>query len=290
MKLLYFSSLTTHTRYLFQAQEMDDEIKGDGNSVNYKYRMHDPRLGRFFSVDPLFKDFPSNSSYAFSENNVIHAVELEGLEKVERYKPTVVTKPVFSKTTISCMPSGQSKPLCVATEDLKTYGTIASVSGAVVSIAGIICNAIPTPQTQAAGKLLVPAGETLDGMGTAMTLTALAIEKDGTGFVKEFGLGAASSLAGGVVDGLFDAGKINVEDVQTMNVLIKTEEPLIGELMSSNKSNPKKSNPSNSKSTIGKPKKNPIESSPMYKWVKSFQNDKSDSKSISSSKTKKQDK
>jgi hypothetical protein len=71
---------------------MDDEIKGDGNSVNYKFRMHDPRIGRFFSVDPLFKDFPSNSSYAFSENNVIHAVELEGLEKVHVYNKWMDSK------------------------------------------------------------------------------------------------------------------------------------------------------------------------------------------------------
>jgi RHS repeat-associated protein len=86
------NNFITHTRYLFQAQEMDDEIKGEGNSVNYKYRMHDPRLGRFFSVDPLFKDFPSNSSYAFSENNVIHAVELEGLEKVHVYNKWMDSK------------------------------------------------------------------------------------------------------------------------------------------------------------------------------------------------------
>src|SRR5690554_1270559 len=68
-------------RYGFQGQEMDDEIKGEGNSVNYKYRMHDPRVGRFFAVDPLAKDYPHNSPYAFSENVVIDHVELEGLEK-----------------------------------------------------------------------------------------------------------------------------------------------------------------------------------------------------------------
>jgi len=68
-------------RYGLQGQEKDDEVKGAGNSVNYTYRMHDPRLGRFFAVDPLLKDYPWNSPYAFSENNVIHAVELEGLEK-----------------------------------------------------------------------------------------------------------------------------------------------------------------------------------------------------------------
>ncbi len=77
------NNFTTHTRYLFQAQEMDNEIKGDGNSVNYKYRMHDPRLGRFFAVDPLAAKYPHNSPYAFSENDVIAHVELEGLEKAE---------------------------------------------------------------------------------------------------------------------------------------------------------------------------------------------------------------
>ena len=72
-------------RFGFQGQEMDDEIKGEGNSVNYKYRMHDPRLGRFFAVDPLAAEYPHNSPYAFSENVVINALELEGLEKVYVY-------------------------------------------------------------------------------------------------------------------------------------------------------------------------------------------------------------
>ena len=68
-------------RYGFQGQEKDDEVKGEGNSINYKYRMHDPRIGRFFAVDPLAASYPHNSPYAFSENVVINAIELEGLEK-----------------------------------------------------------------------------------------------------------------------------------------------------------------------------------------------------------------
>ena len=68
-------------RYTFQGQESDDEVKGAGNSVNYKYRMHDPRVGRFFAVDPLASKYPHNSPYAFSENVLINAVELEGLER-----------------------------------------------------------------------------------------------------------------------------------------------------------------------------------------------------------------
>jgi len=67
-------------RYGFQGQEKDDEVKGAGNSINYKYRMHDPRLGRFFAVDPLAPKYPQWGPYNFSGNRVIDAVELEGLE------------------------------------------------------------------------------------------------------------------------------------------------------------------------------------------------------------------
>jgi len=70
-------------RYGFQGQELDNEIKGEGNSLNYKFRMHDPRVGRFFATDPLDYKFPWNSPYAFSENKLIHAIELEGLEAWE---------------------------------------------------------------------------------------------------------------------------------------------------------------------------------------------------------------
>ncbi|OEJ99382.1 hypothetical protein A8C32_09485 [Flavivirga aquatica] len=42
--------------------------------------MHDPRVGRFFAVDPLAPEYPHNSPYAFSENRVIDRIEREGLE------------------------------------------------------------------------------------------------------------------------------------------------------------------------------------------------------------------
>jgi RHS repeat-associated protein len=70
-------------RYGFQGQEKDDELKGEGNSLNYTFRMHDPRIGRFFARDPLAKKYPFYSPYAFSGNRVIDMVELEGLEPAE---------------------------------------------------------------------------------------------------------------------------------------------------------------------------------------------------------------
>tara|TARA_B110000967_G_C18870439_1_gene555101 strand:- start:736 stop:1632 length:897 start_codon:yes stop_codon:yes gene_type:complete len=64
----------------FQGQEGDDEVSGQGNSYVFKYRIHDPRLGRFLSVDPLGSSYPWNSPYAFAENRVIDGVDLEGAE------------------------------------------------------------------------------------------------------------------------------------------------------------------------------------------------------------------
>ncbi len=68
-------------RYGFQGQEKDDEIKGEGNSINYKFRMHDPRLGRFFAVDPLAVISSGDSPYMFAGNSPIFMVDVEGLYK-----------------------------------------------------------------------------------------------------------------------------------------------------------------------------------------------------------------
>ena len=69
-------------RYFFNGQEVDNEVLGEGALHAFEYRMHDTRIGRFWSVDPLAGKFPWNSVYAFAENSPIGYLELEGLEKV----------------------------------------------------------------------------------------------------------------------------------------------------------------------------------------------------------------
>jgi hypothetical protein len=49
---------------------------------SFKWRNHDPAIGRFFNIDPLAEKYVYNSPYAFSENHVTSHIELEGLEKV----------------------------------------------------------------------------------------------------------------------------------------------------------------------------------------------------------------
>jgi len=86
-------SASTRYRYGFQNQEEDPELWG--GAVSFKYRLEDPRLGRFFSVDPLAASYPWNSPYAFSENRVLDAIELEGLECFFLFEtPPIIVRPV----------------------------------------------------------------------------------------------------------------------------------------------------------------------------------------------------
>jgi RHS repeat-associated protein len=79
-------------RFTFQGQEKDNEIHDvDGSMLAFEYRMHDARVGRFLSIDPLAAKYPWNAPYAFAENKVIQFIELEGLEAATNklsFRPT----------------------------------------------------------------------------------------------------------------------------------------------------------------------------------------------------------
>jgi RHS repeat-associated protein len=67
-------------RYGYQGSEMDDELKGDGNSYTTEYRQLDPRLGRWLSIDPKASSFPWQSPYCSMDNNPIFLNDKLGLE------------------------------------------------------------------------------------------------------------------------------------------------------------------------------------------------------------------
>lgn len=65
-------------KFTFQGQEQITDYNLEWSQ--FKWRNHDPAIGRFFNVDPLAEDYDYNSPYNFSENRVVDGVELEGLE------------------------------------------------------------------------------------------------------------------------------------------------------------------------------------------------------------------
>ncbi len=71
-------------RYGFNGKESDNEVKGIGNIQDYGMRIYDPGLGKFLSVDPLSKEFPWNSTYAFAENDVVRSIDLDGTKRMSQ--------------------------------------------------------------------------------------------------------------------------------------------------------------------------------------------------------------
>lgn len=65
----------TYKNYKYQGQELQET-----GFYSFKWRNYMPDVGRFFNIDPLAEKYTHNSTYAFSENRVIDARELEGLE------------------------------------------------------------------------------------------------------------------------------------------------------------------------------------------------------------------
>jgi RHS repeat-associated protein len=77
----YSRENSLNNRWKFQGQEHIDELGVNWDS--FKWRNHQPEIGRFFNVDPLSEKYVYNSPYAFSENKVTGHVELEGLESAK---------------------------------------------------------------------------------------------------------------------------------------------------------------------------------------------------------------
>jgi RHS repeat-associated protein len=69
-------------RYGFNGKENDKDVKGDGNQYNYGFRIYDPRIGKFLSVDPLTPKYPELTPYQFASNRPIEGIDEDGLEYV----------------------------------------------------------------------------------------------------------------------------------------------------------------------------------------------------------------
>ncbi|MEA3497242.1 MAG: RHS repeat-associated core domain-containing protein, partial [Bacteroidota bacterium] len=71
-------------RFGFNGKEMDNEVSGTGNQYDYGFRIYNPRIAKFLSVDPLTKSYPWYTPYQFAGNKPIMCSDLDGLEeKVE---------------------------------------------------------------------------------------------------------------------------------------------------------------------------------------------------------------
>lgn len=68
-------------RYGFNGKEKDPEgLGGGGSTYDYGFRIYNPGIGKFLSVDPLTKEYPMLTPYQFASNRPIDGIDLDGLE------------------------------------------------------------------------------------------------------------------------------------------------------------------------------------------------------------------
>ncbi|NJC26609.1 RHS repeat domain-containing protein [Neolewinella antarctica] len=68
-------------RYGFNGKEKDDDGEwGDLTQYDYGFRIYNPGIARFLSVDPLMKIYPMLTPYQFASNRPIDGIDLDGLE------------------------------------------------------------------------------------------------------------------------------------------------------------------------------------------------------------------
>lgn len=70
-------------RYGFNGKEMDNEPYGQGNEYDYGFRVYNPRVGRFLSVDLLTKKYPWYTPYQFAGNKPTRFIDRDGLEEAD---------------------------------------------------------------------------------------------------------------------------------------------------------------------------------------------------------------
>ena len=64
----------------FNGKRRDDEGEFGLTAYDYGFRIYNPDIGKFLSVDPLTKSFPWYAPYQFAGNTPIVAIDLDGLE------------------------------------------------------------------------------------------------------------------------------------------------------------------------------------------------------------------
>jgi RHS repeat-associated protein len=76
----FAASASTKFRYGFNGKELDNDIaQGD---LDFGARIYDSRLGRFLTLDPMMKTYPSETPYIFAGNTPIGAVDVDGKYKI----------------------------------------------------------------------------------------------------------------------------------------------------------------------------------------------------------------
>jgi RHS repeat-associated protein len=123
------------SRFGMNGMEVDDEIKGGGNSYDFGARMLDPRLGRWLTIDPMSSKHPNNSPYLFCNANPILFKDPDGKDFII----TIIQEPGRNEIIVSTVAHayGHLAEQLVENFNIKNPDGVFSRSGSYIDADGI---------------------------------------------------------------------------------------------------------------------------------------------------------
>ncbi|MFD1001330.1 RHS repeat-associated core domain-containing protein [Ohtaekwangia kribbensis] len=94
-------------RYGFNGKEKDDSGEFGGTVYDYGFRIYNPNIAKFLSVDPLKESYPMLTPYQFASNSPIASVDLDGAEATLGLK--ILEKLIFGTNHLQKMEEGAVK-------------------------------------------------------------------------------------------------------------------------------------------------------------------------------------
>jgi RHS repeat-associated protein len=210
-------------RFGYNGKEKDNNGELGLTTYDYGFRIYNPGLGKFLSVDPLTKSYPMLTPYQFASNSPVSNIDVDGLEGVRYYEvinvngQEVKTKLVFELDIKLAVSNDKKNPNAYFREkDLvpiaqtlnKEYnpgknngGRFTDANGVPVEFRFNITtfdadNTSPTSMQSTVGKNFIP-GNATNGWKTGFTTTILTLDK-----VLAQGAGTGQETQGNTVLGL----------------------------------------------------------------------------------------
>jgi len=116
---------------------------GGGSTYDYGFRIYNPQIAKFLSVDPLSKEYPMLTPYQFASNSPISNIDLDGLEaqNATQYKYTGNVIIIFLDSDVKYSIQKNSNwdyivanDIVDAVSKLKTYSSNEKIGGKVDNV------------------------------------------------------------------------------------------------------------------------------------------------------------
>ncbi|EJF55182.1 RHS repeat-associated core domain protein [Saprospira grandis DSM 2844] len=104
-------------RFGFNGKE-DDRDWGTQNIQDYGFRLYNPSIGKFLSVDPLAPKYPELTCYQFASNTPLWAIDLDGLEAYISTETGEIVGQIGDNNMVRTVKAENVETVCLAAQNL----------------------------------------------------------------------------------------------------------------------------------------------------------------------------